>query len=468
MAGQETLQLFTRCPEPGKVKKRLIPLLGEHGAADLQRDMTMHALDIAHRFAKTESIALEVHYAGGDRQRMQTLFGKDFVYIHQVGADLGERMQVSFRKALEDGAQGVVLIGADCPGITGAILRQAFAALKGHDCVVGPALDGGYYLIGLRQDHPEIFSSIPWGTDKVLEHTLGVIQRLGLKTAMLETLTDVDRPEDLHFWEEMKRALSAPIISIVIPAFNEEAGIGNTITKALSGKNIEVILADGGSDDSTRKLSARMGAQVVMAQKGRALQMNEGARLASGDILVFLHSDTMLPDGYDKDIRRALADPCIVAGAFSLSFDTDTPAMRLIAFGANLRSRLFRLPYGDQALFVRSADFHEAGGFTKIPIMEDVAFVQTMKERGRIAILPSRITTSSRRYKAMGPFRTWVVNQLAMAGFFMGMPSEELAFLYRSREKSLGIWIKHLMKTAKSRGICHFDQREKSVDDQDY
>jgi uncharacterized protein len=467
MAGQETIIMFTRCPEPGKVKKRLIPLLGEHGAANLQREMTMHALGIARRLATIEKIALEVHYAGGDKQRMQTLFGKDFVYIHQVGADLGERMRLSFRKALEDGAQAVVLIGADCPGITGAILRQAFEALKEHDCVVGPALDGGYYLIGLRQDQPGIFSSIPWGTDKVLKHTLSAIQRQGLKSALLETLTDVDRPEDLHIWEEMKRAWLAPMISIIMPAFNEEAGIGNTIKKALSGKNIEVIVADGGSDDSTRKLSARMGAQVVMAQKGRALQMNEGARFASGDILLFLHSDTMLPDGYDKDIRRALADPCIAVGAFKLSFDKDTPAMRLMALGANLRSRLFRLPYGDQALFVRRADFHEAGGFPQIPIMEDVAFVQTMKERGRIAILPSRITTSFRRYEAMGPFRAWVVNQLAMAGFFMGMPSEELACLYRSREKSLGIWIKLLMKTAKSRGICHFDQREKSVDDQE-
>jgi rSAM/selenodomain-associated transferase 2 len=210
-----------------------------------------------------------------------------------------------------------------------------------------------------------------------------------------------------------------------------------------------------------------MGAQVVMAPKGRALQMNEGARLASGDILLFLHSDTMLPDGYDKDIRRALADPCIAAGAFALSFDADTHAMRLLALGANLRSRLFSLPYGDQALFVRKAYFHEAGGFPKIPIMEDVAFVQTMKKRGRISILPPRITTSSRRYQAMGPFRTWVLNQLAMAGFFMGMPSEELACLYRSREKSLGIWIRHLIKTAKNRGICYFIRRDKSIDDQE-
>jgi rSAM/selenodomain-associated transferase 2/rSAM/selenodomain-associated transferase 1 len=467
MAGQETIILFTRCPEPGNVKKRLVPLIGEHGAANLQRDMTMHALEIAYRLATTDKIALEVHYAGGDKKRMQTLFGKDFVYIHQAGADLGERMRVSLRKALKEGAQSVVLIGADCPGITGAILRQAFAALKGHDCVLGPALDGGYYLVGLRQDQPEIFSSIPWGTDKVLEHTLGAIQRLGLKAALLERLSDVDRPDDLHIWEEMKRAWLAPMISIVIPAINEEATIGNTIKKALSGKNVEVILADGGSDDNTRELSARMGAQIGMTQKGRALQMNEGARLASGDIVLFLHSDTTLPDDYDKDIRRALADPCIAAGAFRLSFDTDTPAMRLMALGANLRSRLFRLPYGDQALFVRRANFHEAGGFPKTPIMEDVAFVQTMKKRGRISILPSRITTSSRRYKAMGTFRTWMVNQLAMAGFFMGIPSEELAVLYRGREKSLGIWIRRLMKTAKDSGICHFYRREKSVDDQE-
>jgi hypothetical protein len=138
-----------------------------------------------------------------------------------------------------------------------------------------------------------------------------------------------------------------------------------------------------------------------------------------------------------------------------------------MALGANLRSRLFKLPYGDQALFVRSTDFHEAGGFPEIPIMEDVAFVRTMKKKGRIEMLPSRITTSSRRYRAMGPFRTWVVNQFAMAGFFMGMPSEELVALYRGREKSLGMWIRHLMKTVKDRGICNFNQREKSVDDQD-
>ena len=142
--------------------------------------------------------------------------------------------------------------------------------------------------------------------------------------------------------------------------------------------------------------------------------------------------------------------------------------MRLIALGANLRSWLFRLPYGDQALFVRRADFHKAGGFPGIPIMEDVAFIRTMKKMGRIAILPSRVTTSSRRYQAIGPFRTWVVNQLAMAGFFMGMPPEELAVLYRSREKSIGIWIRYLMKTFKDGGTRHSEQREKSLDDQEY
>ena len=183
---------------------------------------------------------------------------------------------------------------------------------------MGPALDGGYYLIGLKRDLPEIFSSIPWGTDKVLEHTLGAIGRLGLKTALLETLADVDRPDDLHIWEEMKRAGSVPMISIVIPAINEEALIGNTIKKALSGKNVEVILADGGSDDRTREISACMGARIVMSRKGRALQMNEGALAASGDILLFLHSDTMLPDDYDKALRLALADPRMTAGAFEL------------------------------------------------------------------------------------------------------------------------------------------------------
>ncbi len=467
MAGQEIIILFTRCPEPGKVKKRLIPMLGEHGAATLQSELTTHALMNAHRFATIDKIRLEVHYAGGDRQRMQTLFGRDFVYINQEGFDLGERMRISMDKAFLDGAQRVVLMGADCPGITGAILKQAFAALKRHDCVLGPALDGGYYLIGLSKDQPEIFSSMPWGTDKVLERTLDAIQRLGLKAALLETLIDVDRPDDLHIWEEMKCAWSAPMISIVIPAINEEATIGNAIKKALTGKNVEVILADGGSDDHTRDISASMGAHVVTAQKGRAWQMNEGARAAAGDILLFLHSDSILPDDFDNGIRRALTDPRIAVGAFGLCFDADTPTMRAMALGANLRSRLLSLPYGDQALFVRRADFHEAGGFPQIPIMEDVAFVQSMKKRGRIAILTSRITTSSRRYQTMGPFRTWVINQVAMAGFFLGMPPEELAVLYRSREKSLAVWISRLMKTSWGRCNCRFEQREKSADDQE-
>ena len=369
MAGQETIILFTRCPEPGKVKKRLVPVLGEHGAANLQIDMTRHALEIARSLATTDKIVLEVHYAGGDKQRMQTLFGRDNVYIHQEGSDLGERMRFSMRKAFLDGAQGVVLMGADCPGITGATLRQAFAALRGHDCVLGPALDGGYYLIGLRQDQPGVFTSMPWGTDKVLERTLDAIQRLGLKAALLESLTDIDRPDDLHICEGMKSAWTEPMISIVIPAINEEATIGNAIKKALTGKNVEVILADGGSEDHTRNISASLGAQVVTAQKGRALQMNEGARAASGDILLFLHSDSILPDDFDNGIRCALADPSMVLGAFGLCFDSNTPAMRVLALGANLRSRLFSLPYGDQALFVRRADFHEEGGFPQIPIM---------------------------------------------------------------------------------------------------
>jgi hypothetical protein len=181
--------------------------------------------------------------------------------------------------------------------------------------------------------------------------------------------------------------------------------------------------------------------------------MNEGAGHALGDILLFAHADSVLPRGYDDAIRSALADSDVAAGAFSLGFHEGTFVMDLIAFGANLRSHYLKLPYGDQGFFVREGTFHNAGGFPEVPIMEDVAFIRTMKKKGRVVILPSMVATSSRRFQTISPFRTWVLNQLAMVGFFLGMPNDDLAVLYRSRERSIGVWMKHLMMAVRNRVI---------------
>ncbi len=450
---KDTLIIFTRYPEPGNVKNRLIPVLGKDGAAALQNDMAKHTLKTARDFATTDGIVLEVHYNGGDKRKMETLFGKELCFIPQEGIDLGEKMHASFLRAFNGGSQRVVLIGTDCPGITTAILRQAFSALKGCDCAIGPSADGGYYLIGLKGPIPDIFRSIPWGTGTVLKHTYEIIKGIGLQVVLLGRLSDIDRPEDLSSWHEAAKARSLPMISVIIPAIDEKIFIRQTVKSALAGKNVEVIVADGGSIDGMRELAASLGARVVPTHKGRAAQMNEGAGHALGDILLFVHADSVLPRGYDDTIRSALADFDVAAGAFSLGFHEGDFAMDLIAFGANLRSRYLKLPYGDQGFFVRKGTFHNAGGFPELPIMEDVAFIRTMKKKGRVVILHSKVSTSSRRFQAISPFRTWVLNQLAMAGFFLGMPIDDLAVLYRSRERSIGVWMKQLMMAVRNRVI---------------
>mgnify|MGYP005842870837 CR=1 FL=1 len=189
--------LFTRYPVPGQVKSRLIPALGPQGAAALMHRLTVHTLRQVQNFAATQNISLVIYYAGGSTPLMQNLFGRHFCYRPQVKGDLGQRLLAALQDSLAAGLRPVVIIGSDCPGLSPAILTTAFARLQDHDLVLGPAVDGGYYLIGLNALHPELFQQISWGTDQVLTQTMQKAQKLGLLTALLPTLRDIDRPADL-------------------------------------------------------------------------------------------------------------------------------------------------------------------------------------------------------------------------------------------------------------------------------
>jgi hypothetical protein len=450
-AGKHTLIIYTRYPEQGKVKTRLIPVLGEQGALSLHRDMSLSILNTARRLASTDDINVEIHFEGGSVEDMRSVFGNGFLYIPQNGKNLGDRMLASFTRCLNSGSEKVVLIGADCPGITGSIIRQAFAFLQEKDCVIGPSTDGGYYLMGLARPMPELFTSIPWGTGAVLSHTLKTAEKSGLEIARLRELTDIDRPEDLHVWERKLRSEEKPMISVVIPALNESNRIGKTVIRAQHGDNVEVIVVDGGSNDRTRKIAAHSGARIFVTGSGRAVQMNAGAGKALGEILLFLHADTLLPEGYDDEVRAALSRKDTVAGAFRLSFDEDLVPLRLIAAGANARTRYLKMPFGDQAIFLRKDTFLDSGGFPEVPIMEDVMFVRDLRSKGSIAVISSPVVTSSRRFLDLGPFRTWMLNQLSMAAFRLQVPLGDLAALYRGRETSLRIWLPHLVSAMKTR-----------------
>ncbi|MBD2362444.1 TIGR04282 family arsenosugar biosynthesis glycosyltransferase [Anabaena minutissima FACHB-250] len=198
---KQHLIIFTRYPEPGKTKTRMIPALGTLGAADLQRQMTEYTLSQAQ--ALQNSISIEVRFAGGDLQLMQEWLGYSLLYQCQGEGDLGDRMARSLFDSFEKNAAQVIIIGTDCPDANSQILAQAFAQLQTFDLVLGPALDGGYYLIGLRRFIPELFLNINWGTDQVLQQTVDVAKKLNISYVCLPALSDIDRPEDLRIWERI-------------------------------------------------------------------------------------------------------------------------------------------------------------------------------------------------------------------------------------------------------------------------
>ncbi|MEM6552827.1 MAG: TIGR04282 family arsenosugar biosynthesis glycosyltransferase [Planctomycetota bacterium] len=200
----QRLILFTKYPTPGKAKTRMIPALGEAGAAALQEAMTRHLMETL-----VGAFELEVRFAaaGGEGvAEMEALFGAG-VYVPQGEGDLGERLERAVREAFAWGAGGVggvVVIGADCPQITEAYVEAAFAGLADHDVVIGPARDGGYTLIGLRAEQPGVFAGIDWGSERVFGQTMEAAAGDGLRVKVLGELDDVDRPEDLGVWEAVK------------------------------------------------------------------------------------------------------------------------------------------------------------------------------------------------------------------------------------------------------------------------
>jgi rSAM/selenodomain-associated transferase 2/rSAM/selenodomain-associated transferase 1 len=442
------LIVFTRYPQPGKAKTRLIPALGAEGAAALQRQMTEHTLDQVNKLVTTYSVGVEICFAGGgaasnlsDRQLMQNWLGSNWNYQPQGNGDLGARIIAAFQAAFEVGVQRAITIGTDCPGLDAARMVQAFQMLLEHDLVLGPALDGGYYLIGLRRLIPELFTEINWGTAEVLRQTKERAEQLGLAVAYLEPLADIDRPEDLPVWEGVLKASisqtsAAPKISVIIPVLNEAATIQavlHSLQQTETEHAVEVVVVDGGSQDETVTLVKELGVKVLSSLPGRARQMNVGAEAATGEILLFLHADTRLPSRFITLVQQALASPNAIAGAFELQIEAEIPGIRWVERGVKWRSRQLQMPYGDQAIFLKAEVFRQLGGFAELPIMEDFDFVRRLQTQGRVAIAPAAVITSGRRWQKLGIVKTTLINQIAITAYLLGMPPEQIARWYWRR-----------------------------------
>ena len=215
-------------------------------------------------------------------------------------------------------------------------------------------------------------------------------------------------------------------VSIVIPALNEAPLIAGVVAHARALGPEEVIVVDGGSCDGTAEAARRSGARVLTTPAGRSTQQNAGAREARGDALLFLHADTRLPESALVRVGRVLADSRVALGAFRLGFDRDDPGMRFLVFGADLRARIFGLPYGDQALFLRRETFDRLGGFREIPTLEDLCLVRRAKQLGRVVVAPERVRTSPRRYDRDGLLRNMLLNWRDASLFALGVGPERL------------------------------------------
>jgi rSAM/selenodomain-associated transferase 2/rSAM/selenodomain-associated transferase 1 len=437
----ERLVVFTRFPEPGKTKTRLIPTLGEQGAASLQRQMTENIISTVNQLSERPTLSVEVRHEGGNAHLMHDWLGPNFDYHPQGTGNLGQRMARA--EVFQAGTQTAVIIGSDIPEISSAIIKQAFEGLTKNDLVLGPARDGGYYLIGMKRAtsdsaNPHLFNGIKWGSEEVVSQTVKIARGLGLRLTLLKPLADVDRPKDLHIWDQVK---SKPLnlsqirkISIIIPALNEAAHITKTLSHLKQMARFEVIVVDGGSTDETAKLAESLGAKVIEAQPCKAIQMNAGAAAAVGEVLVFLHADTLLPINFAKQILQALNQNGVVAGAFRLAIDAAAPGLRFIERVAYFRSRYLKMPYGDQALFLTKTHFQKIGGFPELPIMEDFILIRRLRRMGKIVIIPESVMTSSRRWIHLGILRTWLINQVIVIAYYLGIPPERMARWYR-REK---------------------------------
>jgi len=220
-------------------------------------------------------------------------------------------------------------------------------------------------------------------------------------------------------------------ISIIIPVLNEATIIQSTLLELKKTQGVEIIVVDGGSKDNTTNIVQQTGVKLISVTGGKAVQMNKGAYIAQSELLLFLHGDTRLPQNFVHLVKETLEQPKVVAGAFELAINSAEKSLRWVELMVKIRSYLFRLPYGDQGIFIRKKLFEQIGGYQDLAIMEDFDLIQRLKRQGEIAIASGQATTSGRRWQKLGVWQTTAINQLVIAGYYLGISPTKLSDLYR-------------------------------------
>jgi len=220
------------------------------------------------------------------------------------------------------------------------------------------------------------------------------------------------------------------MISVLVPIYNEKEVLSERSAMFQNiAKVAELLFVDGGSTDKSEDIAARYG-RIITSEKGRARQMNAGAREASGDILSFLHADNIVSPETINSIEKAVRENEVIGGCLTQRIESERPVFRFIEWQGNNRARRTKIFYGDQGIFVRKDVFDQLGGFPDVPIFEDVLFSQKLKQAGKTTVLPDKIRVSARRWEKRGIFKTTLMFNKLLIMFKLGHPLEKIKRLY--------------------------------------
>lgn len=494
---KQALILFTRLPEAGKTKTRLIPYLQEKGARDIHLALLQDFAKLyckLHRKEKevklflffssaTANEVVEGAFDPGKKESNKEQEGRnegiaemkilrklfpDAEFVPQEGEDIFRKMENAFLYTFQEGYSFSYLVGADIPFLSEDGFCKVFSAGRVGENALGESLDGGYYGIGLqsrveKSDLDKIFSpdkkrngrkenternstrkSESAETEKqevdIFEYTKTALYATGLPLLLLKKRRDIDDREDISAYRQLipynkalqnsfigREILRQAKISIIIPCYKEGDTL-STMEEQLRPykKQAEILFADGGENHFSGEY------KVVPCPKGRAKQMNTAAKEASGDILFFLHCDSILPKGFLEEIREALRKTPVAC--FGICFKPSSPLMTVCSFISNHRVYDRKVMFGDQGIFLGRELFFQMGGFPDLPLMEDYQFSLNLKSRGiPMGLCKKRLITSERRFSGSFFHKLlimWKMNRLR-ARYRKGEEIDALAKEYR-------------------------------------
>lgn len=426
-----TLIAFARLPRPGAVKTRLARSVGTAEAARIYGVLATAVhdslLQARSDFGATIVRCLpEGDIADADAEGF--LPGADVTWSQGEG-DLGARVVRAMARAFAAGSSRVGIVGTDVVGLSSDLLARAFERLNDTDVVFAPTPDGGYGFIASRVPIPEAFESIEWSTPAVVEQTRARLRAAGRHWFEVPGLRDVDVASDLPG--------AIPLVSVLVPAWNEAPRLRENLPPLLeqvrlAQEPVELIVADGESADDTAQIARDLGANVVVAPRGRGTQLATAAQASTGQWLWVVHADARVEPGAVDAVVRFCQRATHPWGFCRVRVDLPSRSLRQMQFFNEGRARFWRMPYGDQGVVVRRIEWAHRGGFAPIPLMEDVALARRMARFGPPGTVGATLVADGRRWKRYGAWGTTLRNVITLGRFlFLRADPHRLAKTYR-------------------------------------